>query len=102
MGLISNLINHLFGPKIVVREKSGWPDPDIEGALNRGEYCPDCGSKSFYSGPRGGLAMNIMCVQCGTRWWYSPPFTPHRIDNSPSVYNTHAGPKTLREIRGDD
>ncbi len=29
--------------------------------------CPDCGSKEFLEGPRGGLCVNIQCTRCATR-----------------------------------
>ena len=27
--------------------------------------CPDCGNKSWYEGPAGGMSVNIKCAQCG-------------------------------------
>lgn len=32
------------------------------------EDCPDCGGFIFRPGPRGGLAQNIECVGCGSRF----------------------------------
>lgn len=49
--------------------------------------CPDCGSKLFHPGPRGGLAHNVMCAGCGSKFWFSPPFTPERIDNEDRFYH---------------
>lgn len=48
--------------------------------------CPDCGSEWFNPGPRGGLAHNIRCVGCGSKFWISPPFTPERIDSEDRVF----------------
>jgi DNA-directed RNA polymerase subunit RPC12/RpoP len=30
--------------------------------------CPDCGAREFWPGPRGGAAMNVECVKCGSRF----------------------------------
>ena len=32
------------------------------------EKCPDCGCDVWRPGPRGGLAQNIECTNCGARW----------------------------------
>jgi hypothetical protein len=42
-------------------------------------FCPDCGSQLFHVGPRGGLAHHIMCAQCRSKFWFSPPSTPERV-----------------------
>ena len=34
--------------------------------------CPDCKSKEFLAGPRGGMAQNIECKGCGSRFNVSP------------------------------
>ncbi len=35
--------------------------------------CPKCEAKdSFLSGPRGGMAINIKCSECDTRFWLTP------------------------------
>lgn len=39
--------------------------------------CPDCGLL-LYKGPRGGLALNVGCVN-GHKFWVAGPFTPERI-----------------------
>jgi DNA-directed RNA polymerase subunit RPC12/RpoP len=51
--------------------------------------CPDCGSVLFHPGPRGGMAHNIRCAECGSKFWYSPPFTPLRIESHDSNFNFH-------------
>lgn len=30
--------------------------------------CPDCGNDTFRDGPRGGLAQNIACERCGSKF----------------------------------
>lgn len=57
----------------------GFPTDDVE-ILNREGKCPECGGKEFFEGPQGGMALNIKCASCGTWWWYSPPFSPYKID----------------------
>jgi len=59
---------------------------DLEIALNTKEQCP-CGSRLFYRGPAGGMALNVKCAECGVKYWYAPPFTPCTIDNPDAVYN---------------
>lgn len=54
--------------------------------LNTHAQCPDCDSKLFIEGPSGGASVNIKCAQCGSKFWYCPPFTPQRIDNSDEFY----------------
>lgn len=34
--------------------------------------CKECDSGSFYGGPKGGLAQNILCCGCGIEYTYSP------------------------------
>lgn len=35
--------------------------------------CPECGAfDSMLEGPRGGLAINIKCSQCGMIFWTTP------------------------------
>jgi hypothetical protein len=41
--------------------------------------CIDCGSKKFYKGPRGGLAINIQCAGCLHWFNNSLPLTIQRI-----------------------
>ena len=31
--------------------------------------CPDCGSKTFYEGPSGGMSTNVRCRGC--KHWYN-------------------------------
>lgn len=59
---------------------------ECENVVMRGT-CPDCGSTNFHPGPRGGMAWNVKCAKCGSKFWYSPPFTPHRIDNEDQFYD---------------
>jgi len=53
----------------------------------RGAACPDCGSKEFHPGPMGGSARNLMCAQCGSFFWFSPPFPSHRIESKPEYFD---------------
>lgn len=55
--------------------------------LNVDGACPSCGGKEFHPGPRGGSARNIMCADCGQRYWYCPPFPPECIDNDEAGYD---------------
>jgi len=41
--------------------------------------CPDCGSPEFLKGPRGGLARNVMCADCGQRFNLAPPLLVERL-----------------------
>jgi transcription elongation factor Elf1 len=42
--------------------------------------CPDCGDKKqFLAGPKGGLAQNIMCNTCKSKFNVTPPFFAERI-----------------------
>jgi len=45
--------------------------------------CPDCGHPEFLEGPRGGLAINIKCPNCGAKFCIVPgipgPFGKSRI-----------------------
>ena len=43
----------------------------------RAGRCPDCGEQ-LYEGPRGGLAMNVRCVNLHT-FWVGFPFPPKRL-----------------------
>jgi len=63
----------------------------------RGRACPDCGSALFHPGPRGGLAHNIKCADCGSTFWYSPPFKSERIDPVDGAYDLTVT-QTLAEI----
>lgn len=48
--------------------------------------CPDCGCTIFRPGPRGGLAQNIECAQCKSRFnvarWQGHLVTADRIENN--------------------
>ncbi len=47
--------------------------------LDKGE-CPDCGSKKFLEGPRGGFSVNVRCESCGAEFNLTPgAFTNERI-----------------------
>ena len=61
-------------------------------ALNYNQVCPDCGCSLFQPGPEGGLAVNIRCSGCGSKFCYCKPFPPERIDNPDSVYSPTAIP----------
>ncbi len=52
--------------------------PVEEADLKKG-ICPDCGGDEFLEGPRGGLAVNIRCKQCGAEFNIRWPFTPERL-----------------------
>lgn len=41
--------------------------------------CPDCGKFDFLEGPRGGLAVNIKCAHCGSKFNVCPPWFAERI-----------------------
>ncbi len=49
-----------------------------EEKLRRG-VCPDCGGDKFLEGPHGGLAVNVQCDNCGSRFNLCWPFSPERI-----------------------
>lgn len=49
-----------------------------EEMLGKGR-CPDCKSKEFWEGPRGGMAMNITCAKCGSRFNIVPGLFCQRI-----------------------
>lgn len=55
--------------------------------LNVDGACPACGCKDFHPGPRGGSARNIMCAECGGKYWYCPPLPPERIYNDVACYD---------------
>lgn len=46
---------------------------------NKNLACPDCKCESFYMGPEHGGSQNIECVQCNSKFDYSPPFSLERI-----------------------
>ncbi|GEM_PF-3524683 len=41
--------------------------------------CPDCGKFDFLEGPRGGLAVNIKCTNCGSEFNVCPPWFAEQI-----------------------
>jgi len=41
--------------------------PDPLASLDKGE-CPDCHGTTFLEGPHGGLAVNIQCAQCKSKF----------------------------------
>jgi len=44
------------------------------------QRCPDCGDlKQFLAGPCGGLAQNIMCGTCKSKFNICPPWFAERI-----------------------
>jgi hypothetical protein len=45
------------------------------------QCCPDCGSTKFLEGPQGGLAQNVACAQCGSRYNLAFPFLVERISD---------------------
>ena len=52
------------------------------------ENCPDCGCGIFRPGPRGGMAQNIECARCGSR------FNVTRLSRSMADPNYH-GPMPI-------
>lgn len=36
------------------------------------EKCPDCGGREFHIGPRGGMSINIQCVNCKAAFNVTP------------------------------
>lgn len=38
------------------------------------QCCPDCGSKNFYEGPKGGMCTNMMCAECNHKFNIGPSF----------------------------
>jgi hypothetical protein len=58
--------------------------------LNTHARCPDCDGVAFIIGPSGGMAVNIKCAagQCGSKFWFAPPFDPQRIDNDDACYQS--------------
>ena len=53
------------------------------------EDCPDCGGFVFRRGPRGGLAQNIECIGCGSRFnitRFDPSHTDGRKQPMPIVW----------------
>jgi len=67
---------------VALRKKDLMPTPD----LLTDATCPDCRGEHFVIGPRGGLAANVRCAGCGSKFWYCPPFPSERIDNADSFY----------------
>ena len=51
---------------------------DEEEKLKKG-VCPDCDGDKFLKGPEAGLAVNVQCKNCGSRFNLRWPFTPERI-----------------------
>lgn len=41
--------------------------------------CPDCAGNKFLEGPHAGLAVNVKCDDCGSKFNICWPFTPERI-----------------------
>lgn len=62
--------------------------PTLE-RLNEG-CCPDCNPRYFHPGPRGGEARNVKHANCGSKFWYGPPFPLTRVDNDDQFYNLSA------------
>jgi hypothetical protein len=50
------------------------------------DTCPDCGGFIFRPGPRGGIAWNVECVGCGSRFnvarWHGQLIFAQRIPNN--------------------
>ena len=55
-----------------------------EEMLIRKGICPDC-ALQLYTGPVGGLAMKVACVN-DHKFWVGGPFTPKRITPRPKQY----------------
>jgi hypothetical protein len=56
------------------------------------EACPDCGCTIFRPGPRGGVAQNIECARCKSRFnitrWDPRMTDPHKL-------REHQGPMPI-------
>lgn len=53
-----------------------------------GGSCPTCGKSTFLHGPKGGNDENIRCEQCGSEFWFSPPFRAMRLErDNPELYH---------------
>lgn len=50
------------------------PVPGIE--RNDNLICPRCQGTEFWSGPEGGMSINVKCVDCGAYYNYTPVFNP--------------------------
>lgn len=68
---------------------TGWEDAFLKKKLR----CPDCKKGRLLKGPCGGLAQNIKCSNCGSKFNFSPPFTTQRIsDPCPDKPKLRKGP----------
>ena len=36
-------------------------------------FCPNCNTESIHIGPRGGVSANMVCSECGARYWMTDP-----------------------------
>lgn len=45
-------------------------------------HCPVCNHTEFLEGPSGGMAVNIQCCQCETKFWWGGPFRASIIELS--------------------
>jgi hypothetical protein len=36
-------------------------------------FCPDCNTESIRRGPCGGISINMICEECGARYWMTDP-----------------------------
>lgn len=60
-------------------ERTGLTEAQQKGLLEE-LTCPDCGSvKELLEGPRGGLAVNVKCGKCGSKFNLAYPFFAERI-----------------------
>jgi hypothetical protein len=45
------------------------PETTALDSLSTRGACPDCDSRAFWAGPRGGLSQDVECIGCGARFW---------------------------------
>lgn len=75
----------------IVSHGSTFSIPEFDWKQSKG--CPGpkggpvCGANAWHPGPEGGMAVNIMCAECGVKLWFSPPFASTRIYNDDKFYN---------------
>ena len=60
-------------------EKIIMDEDELLEAFLKHKRCSDCGSKSFYEGPSGGLATNVRCAGCKHWFNFAIPLFIQRI-----------------------
>jgi len=65
-----------------------WENDEIEtkpvvqgGETIQAMVCPKCRKGLLLQGPRGGLAVNAKCDNCGKTYWYGGPFGLRTLDD---------------------